>query len=405
MPNPNPTRRARKSSASSDVLPPGFKRRADGRLQLRWTDRAGRRRDVYGWTVDECNAKRYAPIAPEPVRLLPDSSTTGAYLEVWIAGLDGRPNSNATHRHHVYAYLIPMVGDVLLEDLATPAGRELLRIRFAELRERRSRYGRPLAPRTIAMIHATLRRALNRAVEDGRIPSNPAARLNPNGTSGSRARSRRLGLELAIPTDDELRAVAVELEGSDRIAFELSVLTGLRQSELLGLGWDALEHGSDRAGSWIHVSRALRRSRGADAPAELDDPKTATSDRWVPLSPRFDLRALAQLQRVRQVAAGPTWSGNPDGLLFTDERGRPVNGSTLSHRLTEACRRAGVRPFRWHDLRHAYASGLINRGVPIALVSKYLGHANVAITSEVYHHLIRTEDHSAAIAAASAILG
>jgi integrase len=390
MPNPHPTPKVRKSPTGDELLPPGFARRPDGRLRLRWTPPGAPRREVYGWSVDECNAKRYG--TPRAIRRAPASITTGEYLEAWLRGLTGRPNSNATHRHNVERYLLPIFGSAPLTEL----DREVIRAGFAVIRAMPARGGGVLAPRTVSLIFATLRRALNVAVEDGRLPANPAARLNPNGTTGAGARGARVGVELRIPTDAELRRVLPHLEPIDRALFELSVLTGLRQSEALGLGWDAFA----QAGV-VRVTRALRRTD-----RELDDPKSSTSARFVPLSPSYTpvLAAVRQAQRLARIAAGEAWD-NPHELVFTDATGGALVGSSLSHRLTAACRAAGVAPFRWHDLRHAYASGSINAGVPIALVSKYLGHANVAITSEVYHHIATGDDHSAVIRATEAMLG
>jgi len=394
VPNPNPTRRV--AVTREPDLAPGMTRRPNGLIMYRFTVN-GERTTLYGRTVDELLARRYAPL-PElerRVTTVDDETTLAAYLELWVDGLALRANSIATHRTNVLTYLVPMFGGELRLAELTP---ELIRLRFAELRTEPRRRGRPLAPRTVSIVFATLRRALNQAVDDGRLTRNPAARINPNGTTGSGGRAKRVGVELRLPSDADVRAVAAELVDEPMLhdLYVLSVLTGVRQSELLGLGRDAVE------GRWLHVTRALRRSDRV-----VDDPKSAGSARFIPLDPmaaELVARVRAR-QNVARLAAGERWS-NPDELLFTDELGAALAGSTLTHELAKACRRARVRPFRWHDLRHVYASGLLNRGVPIALVSKYLGHANVAITSSVYHHLVAgTDDLEVASTAARVLVG
>jgi integrase len=98
------------------------------------------------------------------------------------------------------------------------------------------------------------------------------------------------------------------------------------------------------------------------------------------------LRAHRQAQRVRKLAAGTRWS-NPADLVFTTRTGGPIQGRLVTRWYHAACDRAGLPRYRWHDLRHAYATGLLEHGVDLSLVSKVMGHASVAITADTYQHL------------------
>jgi integrase len=382
MPNPSPSHRTRTRTPSTAVeLPPGMSRRADGRLMYRYTER-GQRVTVYGRTVDACYAARWSP-EPDPVKV-DESTTLAAYLELWLAGLDLRANTIAGHRYNVERYIVPLFGRrVRLVELE----RELVRVKLGELRAMTTRGGRTIAPRTIALAFSTLRAALTTAVDDGRLAVNPCARLNPNGATGKRP-ARRVGVELRIPTELELRRVIRATRGEERaVLLTLSIATGLRQSELLGLSVDDLDDAI--ATRWLHVHRTLTRFDRTLA----DATKNQTSERYVPVPVALvpELRAhLAELERLALVA-GRRWH-NPDRLAFTDATGGALVGSTLSHWFATACERAGLgRSYRWHDLRHFYASNLLAQRVPIETVSKLLGHASVVITSTTYHHVIRDD--------------
>jgi integrase len=386
MPNASPTKRAAK--ARPVTLPPGIDPWPRGGYRYRYTEH-GARVVKYGATPEECLRKRYEP-APDRSRIVVDERTTLAeYLGLWVAGLALRPNSIATHRGHVERYLVPAFGTELrLAELS----REVVKLKLAELRGMTTRHGTPLAPQTVALAYATLRLALNAAVDDRRIPYNPALRLKPNGTTGSRARGARIGLEHPIPTELEVRRIRGALAG-DRLEplYVLTTMTGLRQSEVLGLSWGDIEAG---APAHLRVSRGLRRHDRV-----LDDPKNGSSARFVPIGPvaRELLEERRRAQRLERLAAGERWA-NPDDLVFTKPDGRPLVGSTVSHWIADACARVEL-DYGFHDLRHFYASRLINAGVPIAVVSKLLGHANVTITSSTYHHLLKSDDTgSAAIA-------
>jgi len=385
MPNRHPTQPARRTRplgplnarGARDVLPPGMDLMRDGRIRHRYTVN-GQRRTIYGWSVDEVNAKRYAP-APKLPGVIDAQTTLAEYLELWAAGLAIRPNSKAEHVRNVQRRLIPLFGtDVLL----TQVNRPMVAAKLAELRDDgRTRDGKPLAPRTVAIIYGTLRAALQKAADDMLIPANPASRQNPNGTTGKAARSAEVGLELSIPTAFELRRVRKAVEGHPWAdLLEFAAATGVRQSELLGLTWPDVDTSLHR----VRIRRRLQRNGRT-----LDDPKNRTSSRMLAFSDRIAAQLVARkrAQELQELIAGDLWS-NPDNLVFTDGFGRPLHGSSVTHWYQDNLAKLGMPRYRWHDLRHFFASELIARGVPIETVSKLLGHADVTITSKTYHHLL-----------------
>jgi integrase len=84
--------------------------------------------------------------------------------------------------------------------------------------------------------------------------------------------------------------------------------------------------------------------------------------------------------------------------VFSSAAGTPLDPANLVKRLFEpTLRRAGLRKIRWHDLRHSYASILINEGANLKFVSKQLGHSSISITLDRYSHLM-PERHDAIVA-------
>jgi integrase len=339
----------------------------------RYTER-GERITLYGRTVEELHAKRYAP-APEPVTV-DDRTTLAVYLELWLDGLKLRPNTVDEHRRNVRRILVVFGDRVRLVDV----NRELVAIRFGELAKLPSRYGTPLEPGTIRNTFSTLRSALGSAVDARRIDANPCARLNVLATDHAEV---RVGLELPIPSELELARVIRATRGEPFAPLlAVAVATGLRQSELLGLAIDDL----DLELRFVHVHRSLRRSDRSIGRA-----KNASSNRYVPI-PRALVPILEAwlLERDRlELVAGDRW--HRSDLAFVDATGRPLAGSTVSHWFADACRALGLAAYRWHDLRHAYASTLLAKRLPIERVAKLLGHASTSITFRTYWHVIRDE--------------
>ena len=77
-----------------------------------------------------------------------------------------------------------------------------------------------------------------------------------------------------------------------------------------------------------------------------------------------------------------------DDLVFANHEGTPVDPSVLSHSFGRIAKRAGLEKVRFHDLRHTFASLMLQRGAKPKVISEALGHASVAFTLDVYSHII-----------------
>jgi len=84
-----------------------------------------------------------------------------------------------------------------------------------------------------------------------------------------------------------------------------------------------------------------------------------------------------------------------DDLVFTNERRKPIDPSTLTHNFGRIVKRKGLS-VRFHDLRHSYASLMLAAGVHHKIVSEALGHSTVAITLDIYSHVTPGPQEAAA---------
>jgi hypothetical protein len=100
-------------------------------------------------------------------------------------------------------------------------------------------------------------------------------------------------------------------------------------------------------------------------------------------------------------AWGPAYVDH--GLVFAREDGEPLHPESVTKRFGRLAAAAGLRPIRLHDLRHGQASLMLAAGVPLAVVSKRLGHSSVAITSDTYSHLLEGVGREAAERAAALV--
>ena len=181
--------------------------------------------------------------------------------------------------------------------------------------------------------------------------------------------------------------------------FEIAVLTGLRRGELCGLRWSDV----DLAAGKITVRRSRVSVRGRVL--EQATTKTRAGLRTVPLSDAAVGALLSwQLRQAAEAeAASAAW--RTEGHVFTMEEGRALDPSYVT-RLFSTLRKVGgeeLPPLSFHGLRHCSASLMLASGADIAVVSKLLGHASIAVTADVYGHLVGTIAQKAVNGAANLI--
>ena len=242
------------------------------------------------------------------------------------------------------------------------------------------RDGEPLSPRTVQMIHAVLRNAVEHAVREELVPRNvvklvrvPAPQYEI-GTGLTVAQARRV---LAVVAKDRLRAVYV-----------LALLVGLRKGELLGLRWVDV----DLDGAELHVRQAAQRVAGE---LHYTAPKTRHSRRSLPL-PLLAVDALKE-HRARQAAerlsAGPAWQDS--GLVFTTARGTVIEPRNLNRHWYGVRDRSGLPGVRLHDLRHTCVTLLLDAGAPPHIVQAIAGHSGIEVTMTIYARAAREEQRKA----------
>jgi integrase len=229
-----------------------------------------------------------------------------------------------------------------------------------------------LSPRSVQIIHATLRAMLAEAVREELIERNVASIVRPPSVRQEEVR----------PWSPEEAAKFLKAARQDRLyaLFAVGVGLGLRRGELLGLRWSDV----DLEQALIHVRQTAQRINRQGM--IFGPPKSARSKRDIPIPAVIAevLREHFSRQEVeRQV---PYWQDT--GLVFTSSIGTAVEPRNLARVLDSLIVQAGVRRIRMHDLRHTCASLLLAQGVPARVVMDVLGHSQFGITMNLYSHVM-----------------
>jgi integrase len=153
------------------------------------------------------------------------------------------------------------------------------------------------------------------------------------------------------------------MTAQDRAIYALAAFAGLRMGEVRALQWSDV----DFALSTIHVRRSFSLGR-------IEAPKSGRV-RSVPLIEQVS-RELLRLPR----------GDSSEGLIFTGQNGGPIDDSRVRRRFYEAYARAGLKPLRFHDLRHSFGTMAV-QAFPLSDVAAFMGHAAIETTMIYVHHV------------------
>lgn len=372
--------------------------RWEGKLDLGYVGGKRRRKSVYGRTRTEVASKlrKLATGLEEGQPPGDDRTTVAWWLRHWSDTILVRRLANGTladktangYADIVRLHLIPELGHLKLAKLAPEHVDSLISTK------QQAGY----SPNTCRLIRTTLRRALNDARRSGKVTRNVAELSEPV------AVGRRASTWL---TPEEARILLGAVRGHRLEALYLVILgLGLRRGEALALAWSDVD--LDARTLRVGASLARQRTRDGGTAAThlvISRPKTASSWRTQALTdPVVEaLREHRKRQAAERLAVGPAWDDH--GLVFTTELGHTLDPDNFSRAFTRIAQEAGLGKRHPHELRHSAATFALAQGVPLHVVSSTLGHSSIAVTKDVYGHLVEEQRREAAEAVSRVLWG
>ncbi|MBA3779735.1 MAG: site-specific integrase [Chloroflexi bacterium] len=290
--------------------------------------------------------------------------TVGAFLDEWLelSVRDRcRPNTFDSYAFFVRKYLTPALGHVPIAKLGPEHVQRMLTDLTASGK---------LSPTTVRYVYSVLRIALSRALKAGKVVRNVATLVDP---------PRKARFELAPLSAEQVQAFLEDV-AADRMGplYVAAIGLGMRQGELLALRWQDV----DLEAGTVSVRHTLQRDGRT-----LAAPKTERAKRTLRLG--GEVLASLRAHRVRQLeermAAGTRW--HDEDFVFTTPLGSPLDSRNVTRAFQAALTRSGLPRQRFHDMRHACATLLLEGGEELGVVSKILGHATLGTTADVYAHL------------------
>jgi integrase len=309
------------------------------------------------------------------------------YFEYWLKEHASRRCAPKTLERYceLGAYLIRELGDVRLNELATSKIQEAIH-RLQDHGGRRTEAepcGRALAPKTVRHLGTLLYTLLSDADRLGVLQiAHPMANrrvLLPKLTKRRPAvlDERKLQTLFDRARDTRLYPFIV-----------LAAATGCRRGELLALQWSDLDFDT----GLLTVSKSLEQTRGGlrVKSTKSEEPRQLGVPEWA-----IDVLKEHQAeQNGDRRMFGADYSDHD--LIFCQPDGNYYSPDRLGARVVELMRKVGLHGVSLHSLRHSHASILLSKGVPPAVVSQRLGHADQNITLSIYSHALPADARAAA---------
>lgn len=357
-------------------------KRPDGRWEAQMTLEASgvsgavgakKRKSFYGKTRAEA-AHKLATALREQELGLPiarEEQTVAQFVTSWLESVAPPVLKDRTHQRYrelLTLHVTPTLGMARLAWLTPQQVQDLYSAKLAE----------GLSSTTVNHLHMVLHRMLDRAMRLDLVARNVSERVDapPMRPKAIHPLSRDAVQQLlttAAARGDRLEAL-----------YLLAVTTGMRQGELLALRWSDVDLAHPSRPS-LRVQHTVQRVHGAFV---TSTPKTAASRRRIALTQAAVSALTAQRarQEYERALAGFAWQEHD--LVFATEIGTLQSADRVRYQFWAALKAAGLPRVRFHDLRHTCATLLLGQHINPKIVSEMLGHATVAITLDIYSHVL-----------------
>lgn len=308
------------------------------------------------------------------------------WLDAWLPAYETSLKPTAAHSElgRVRNHIRPLLGHLALDDVDSLAVQQwVARLLTGERsKDDPSKWARkPLAVKTTRNCHGVLHKIMGAAVAAKLIRANPCANT---------ALPKWVRREMRFLTEPEFARLLAALPKHWRPLILLMGSTGLRWGEAIGL----------RVGRVDLLAKPPRLT----VVEQLQE--MSNTGELVFTSPKSEQgrRTVTFTKQAAEALAGLVM-GEREAVVFVAPRGGMVRTRNFRRTWLTACKKAGLEGLRIHDLRHTHAAWLISAGVALTAIQHRLGHSSIAVTSDLYGHLLPAVDEGILAAVEAALAG
>ena len=301
----------------------------------------------------------------------PARTTVREFLDHWLEYIRTQltPRSHERYSELVRKNIVPLIGSIPLTKLQ-PA---LISQAYAKALKSGRRNGTGgLAPETVRYMHRVLRHALQQAVRWQLLVRNPSDAVDP-------PKIERKEMKV-LDADGTAALIEAARNTSLFVPILLGVLCGMRRGEITALRWRSID--LERGQLSIVASTEQTRDGVREKPPKSGRGRTVA----LPSLVVDELRRHRLLQEEALLKLAVRLSD--ERYVVTRADGEPVQPRSLTHAFEVFLRKQGLPRVRLHDLRHSHATHMLASGVHPKIAQERLGHSSVAITLDLYSHVL-----------------
>lgn len=328
----------------------------------------------------EINAKINSNTYIEPTKM-----TLAEYLTKWY-GTHCRPrlssNTLRGYRVNIENHIIPNIGHVPIQQLS----RGQIQKFYFDLYDgggsnNDENKSKKLSERSIQYIHRVLNKALKDAVRDGILIRNPA-----EGVSRPTVRKYQNNIYDA----NMLKILLEAANGTDLyIPVTLGVSLGLRRGEVLGLQWKNINFNTGK----VEIRQQASYNEQKKI-VELTTLKTENSIRTLPMPKGLVELLLEHKEKQEKIKKMIESDYIDNDLVCCHNDGTPLNPKNFSKKFRKLLEKNNFPIIRFHDLRHSYATLMLESNVDLKVTSAMLGHSSVTITADIYQDALERKEQA-----------
>ncbi len=243
---------------------------------------------------------------------------------------------------------------------------------------------------SVKKIYELLNNCFNYAVIEEDIRKNPMLSVNLPKQSNMNIKTKKIEIYAKDEVDKLTKTIYEDTFNDKRQLYRYSPIyifilnTGLRVGEVLALKWENIDFENKTVK--VNGSMSFIKDTENDGKRKtiFTDPKTATSNRIIPLNEKSAM-ALEEIQRRNKIQNIKT------KYVVCDLKGGYVPQRNISRTLQNLCEKANVDYKGIHAMRHTFATNLVANGVDIRSVADLLGHSSIQTTLSTYSHSIQEQ--------------
>lgn len=323
-----------------------------------------------------------------------DKRTFRGHVERWIKQFVEKELEKTTkisYLHHTNKRILVYFGDRYLEDDITPY--EI--IEFIQELKQIKNPEKDVGDATKVYVYRVLQSIFSKACEWYGVKYNPMTDVTKPKDPMTKLldvydeAESKIVFKALLEEEMPFKNGPVELF---RILIILAFTMGMRRAELLGLDWDHINLEKRQLTIYFTIPTF------EDGKPVIKRPKNKSSERIIalPLSVVIALKDYKVVWDNLRSANDEVWVDEKYNFLFCHPNGMPIYPKSLSDKWRAFVKKRGIRYIRFHDIRHTAVTILINRGIHAKIISERIGHSKISTTMDVYGHVIRSADVSAA---------